>query len=54
VPAEPPTEIVHSTLRRTASTAEAIADRLRATDPTGADLPVRGDPGFLEIGRGDW
>lgn len=54
VPIEPPIEIAHSPLRRTASTAEAIAELLRATEPPDTEIVVRGDPGFLEIGQGDW
>ncbi len=41
-------ELVHSPLRRTAQTAEAIAGRMAA-----APSP-RPEPGFLEIGQGDW
>ena len=53
VPAEAPEEIVHSPLLRTAATAIAIAEAI-AADPTGAEVPRRPDPGFLEIGQGDW
>jgi broad specificity phosphatase PhoE len=41
-------EIVHSPLRRTAQTAEAIVGAL------GSGPPSRPDPGFLEIGQGAW
>jgi broad specificity phosphatase PhoE len=49
-----PLEIVHSPLRRTSQTAAAIATA--AADPSafGAAIPVRPEPGFLEIGQGDW
>ena len=54
VPATLPNEIVHSPLARTAATAEAIAGALAASEAAGANVAVRGDPGFLEIGQGDW
>jgi probable phosphoglycerate mutase len=41
-------EIVHSPLRRTAQTAEAVVGAI-----DGAPEP-RPDPGFLEIGQGEW
>ena len=54
VPSGAPLEIVHSPLRRTTQTAEAVATA--GADPTafGAAVPMRPDPGFLEIGQGDW
>jgi phosphoserine phosphatase len=54
VPTGPPLEIVHSPLRRTAQTAEAVA--VAMADPRAFDVPVavRPDPGFLEIGQGEW
>lgn len=51
VPARPPLELVHSPLKRTADTAEAIEGALRAT---GAEIGRRPDPAFLEIAQGDW
>ena len=47
-------EIVHSPLARTASTAAAIASAMAGEDSFGARVPVRPDPGFIEIGQGDW
>jgi probable phosphoglycerate mutase len=41
-------EIVHSPLRRSAQTADAIALRLEAAPA------LRADPGLLEIGQGEW
>ena len=41
-------EIVHSPLRRTTQTAEAVASQLDAAPA------LRPDPGFLEIGQGEW
>ncbi len=59
VPRGLPLEIVHSPLSRTAETARAVADaiaREAGIDPASAPLPVplRHDPGFLEIGQGEW
>ena len=54
VPSDPPTEILHSPLLRTAATAEVIADAIGAFDPSGTAVPLRPDPGFLEIGQGEW
>jgi len=54
VPAEPPNEIVHSPLLRTAATATAIGEAIAASDPAGPPVPLRPDPGLLEIGQGDW
>lgn len=48
IPVGPPVEVVHSPLLRTRQTAEAIA----AAAPT--PLASRPDPGFLEIGQGEW
>jgi broad specificity phosphatase PhoE len=52
VPNGLPLEIVHSPLARTRQTALAVADAIRAVD--GAEVPVRPDGGFLEIGQGEW
>ena len=52
VPGGLPREIVHSPLARTAQTAQAVADAIRAT--SGMDVPVRPDHGFIEIGQGEW
>ena len=46
-----PVELIHSPLRRTTQTAKAIVDALGAT---GGGPIVRADPGFLEIGQGEW
>ncbi len=52
VPAGEPLEIVHSPLRRTAETAEAIAGAFAAA---GRPAPVpRPDEGLAEIGQGEW
>jgi broad specificity phosphatase PhoE len=57
VPARAPRTIVHSPLARAATTAAAIAAALTgaaaAGDAPGA-VPMRADPGFLEIGQGEW
>jgi broad specificity phosphatase PhoE len=51
VPGQPPVELVHSPLQRTAQTAEAIEGAILAT---GSELAHRPDPAFLEIGQGEW
>ncbi len=43
-----PRELVHSPLTRTRQTAEAVAAAIAAP------LTIRHDPGFLEIGQGEW
>jgi broad specificity phosphatase PhoE len=48
LPLGPLREVVHSPLRRTTQTAEAILSRLEAP-PT-----ARPEPGLLEIGQGEW
>ncbi|HET9344584.1 MAG TPA: histidine phosphatase family protein [Candidatus Limnocylindrales bacterium] len=54
VPATPPLEIVHSPLARTATTAAEIASAMAGQDSFEARVPVRPDPGFAEIGQGEW
>ncbi len=51
VPTGDPLELVHSPLARAAQTADAIDAAHRGT---GRSLTRRPDPGFLEIGQGDW
>ena len=57
VPGGRPLEIVHSPLRRTAATADAIAQAIRtaaaAHGEDASDRVVRPDPGILEIGQGE-
>jgi probable phosphoglycerate mutase len=48
IPAGPPRVIVHSPLGRAAQTAAAISTAL------GGTVPSRPDPGFTEIGQGEW
>ncbi len=52
VPGGRPLEIVHSPLSRTRQTAAAVADAIRAAD--GVEIPLRPEPGFIEIGQGEW
>lgn len=54
VPSGPPIEVVHSPLRRTSQTASAVTTA--AAEPTafGREIPLRAEPGFLEIGQGEW
>jgi glucosyl-3-phosphoglycerate phosphatase len=51
VPSGDAVELVHSPLRRTLQTAEAIERAIRAAGGTVARRP---DPGFLEIHQGEW
>ncbi len=48
LPEGPLRELVHSPLRRTAQTADAVAAAM------GPPPPARPEPGFLEIGQGEW
>ena len=52
VPQSRPRDIVHSPLARTTQTARAVADAIASAD--GADVPMRAEPGFIEIGQGEW
>jgi probable phosphoglycerate mutase len=54
IPGGRPLEIVHSPLARTAETAALVAAAIGAGDEAAATLPVRPEPGLLEIGQGDW
>jgi broad specificity phosphatase PhoE len=58
VPGGRPLEIVHSPLARTAATAQAVADAIARDAAAGGgpvpDVPVRPEPGILEIGQGEW
>jgi probable phosphoglycerate mutase len=53
VPLGRPVEVVHSPLARTRETAEAVGAAI-ASEPEGAAIPVRPDPGIMEIGQGEW
>ena len=53
LPAAPPLEIVHSPLARTTETADASRPH-RARGRRRAASRRRPDPGFLEIGQGEW
>lgn len=53
VPGGLPREIVHSPLGRTRETAVAISTAIAAVAPDDA-VPLRADPGFLELGQGAW
>jgi broad specificity phosphatase PhoE len=58
VPHGRPLEIVHSPLARTAQTARAVGDAiaadLRASNEDTPPVPLRPEPGILEIGQGAW
>lgn len=49
-----PLELVHSPLARTRETATAIAAATDGADSSRPPLPLRPDPGFLELGQGEW
>ncbi|MCI0581613.1 MAG: histidine phosphatase family protein [Chloroflexi bacterium] len=51
IPLGPPGEIVHSPLSRTTETAALVAAAIPAP---GAPIPLRPEPGLLEIGQGEW
>jgi len=57
LPAGPPRSIVHSPLARAASTAALIARAIsggRGGDAITDPVPVRHEPGLIEIGQGEW
>lgn len=57
LPAGPPRSIVHSPLARAASTAALIARAIgggRGDDAITDPVPVRHEPGLIEIGQGEW
>lgn len=57
LPSGPPRSIVHSPLARAASTAALIARAIssgRGDDALPEPVPVRHEPGLLEIGQGEW
>lgn len=57
LPSGPPRSVVHSPLARAAETGQLIARGVsggRGEDAIPAPVPVRPEPGFLEIGQGEW
>ena len=57
LPARPPRAVIHSPLLRAAETATLIARAVssgRGEDAVAAPVPVIPEPGFLEIGQGEW
>jgi probable phosphoglycerate mutase len=54
VPAGPPAEIAYSPLARAATTATLVAAAAAEPDGFGREIPLRPDPGFMEIGQGEW
>jgi broad specificity phosphatase PhoE len=57
LPSGPPRSIVHSPLARAAATAALIARAVgagRGDDAVTDPIPVRHEPGFIEIGQGEW
>jgi phosphoserine phosphatase len=54
IPAGPPAAIHHSPLGRTTETAAMVVEAMAAPDGFGSRPIVVPDPGFLEIGQGEW
>jgi phosphoserine phosphatase len=57
LPSGPPRSVVHSPLARATETAELLARAVsggRGTDAVDEAVPIRPEPGFLEIGQGEW
>ena len=57
LPSGPPRSVVHSPLARATETAEVLARAVsggRGDDAVERPVPLRAEPGFLEIGQGDW
>jgi broad specificity phosphatase PhoE len=54
IPAGPPVTIHHSPLRRTTETATQLAAAMAGATAFGAAPALVPDPGFLEIGQGEW
>jgi broad specificity phosphatase PhoE len=57
LPAGPPLAVLHSPLGRTTETATLIARAVsggRGDDAVAAPVPLIPEPGFLEIGQGEW
>jgi probable phosphoglycerate mutase len=57
LPSGPPRGIVHSPLARAAETAQLLARAVsggRGEDAIDAPIPLRPEPGLLEIGQGEW
>lgn len=57
LPSGPPLAVIHSPLARTRETAELIARAVnggRGDDAVASPVPVVPEPGFLEIGQGEW
>lgn len=57
LPSGPPRSVVHSPLTRATETAELLARAVsggRGSDAIHQPVPLRPEPGFLEIGQGDW
>ena len=54
IPAGPPLVIRHSPLSRTSETANLVASAMAAPGAFGTTPRLEPDPGFLEIGQGEW
>jgi probable phosphoglycerate mutase len=54
IPAGPPLVIRHSPLSRTSETARLVAEAMATPASFGVAPPLEPDPGFLEVGQGEW
>jgi phosphoserine phosphatase len=54
IPNRAPVEIVHSPLKRTTETAEAVATAMSADGGFGRPMSLRADGSFAEIAQGEW
>jgi len=57
LPSGPPRSVVHSPLARATETAELLARAVsggRGSDAVERPIPLRSEPGLLEIGQGEW
>jgi broad specificity phosphatase PhoE len=54
VPSDAPRAIVHSPLGRARQTAEAAAEAMAGELGFGRSIAIRPEPGFTEIGQGEW
>ena len=57
LPSGPPRNVVHSPLARASETAQLISRAVsggRGDDAVSEPVPLLPEPGFLEIGQGDW
>jgi probable phosphoglycerate mutase len=54
IPARPPEIVCHSPLSRTTETAATVVEAMARAGSFGTPVPTLPDPGFIEIGQGEW